>query len=163
MAKKTGSQKSGRKQTSSEKKLAAQLAEMLPDLDQEGLVFLIEQAHIHLYNMGLEKLQKNIQGDKTAAAEVVSKPGVFTIELSADQKTYHIALDGKWKMFNNAEMTRIVKIANGAPSEYEASAHVYNWMLNERRDMLHDFGISSVDDERWNGFFSLIKKSFTLQ
>ena len=38
--------------------LAKELRSLIPKLDEEGLTFLIEQAHIHLYNLQVDSLNK---------------------------------------------------------------------------------------------------------
>ena len=40
------------------KKLEAELAALLPQLDEEGLAFLLEQAKVHLHNMEVDRLNR---------------------------------------------------------------------------------------------------------
>ena len=53
--KKTKTAKSTKKESTDRNAMAAELRGLIPRLDEEGLVYLVEQARIHLYNMQVDE------------------------------------------------------------------------------------------------------------
>ncbi len=158
------SKKTARKQTAAEKKLVKKLSAMLPELDAEGLQFLIEQAEVHLYNMRVVALQEEMQ--KNAAS--IKKPKAkkadegFSVVRGEDGHVYHIVHDGKYTMFNDEEMLSIIKIAKSASTISEKIRSMYHWFFIERRDFINAHGLGSIDNPLWENLINLIKKNFRI-
>jgi hypothetical protein len=134
--------KSGRKASAKSLKLE-QLLALLPELDEEGLSFLLEQAKVHRYNMEAERL--NALAEKLRPQEPSgggsAKTGVLRIERSADGSTYHIVAGGDWKMFTAEEMAALVRISRCGEGEEEISRRLRAWFARERRDVYLDLGL----------------------
>jgi len=119
-----------------------ELLELLPQLDDEGLAFLLEQAHVHRYNMEVERL--NETADRAASAKEPPSPGKSTamrLERSTDGLTYHVVAGGQWKMFSSDEMAALVRITRSGDAREEIARRIYAWLDRERPDALDDLGI----------------------
>ena len=120
-----------------------ELLALLPELDEEGIVFLLEQAKVHRYNMEAERLNalaeklRPVQPGGAAQAQA----SVLRIERSADGSTYHIVAGGDWKMFTAEEMAALVRITRCGEGEEEISRRLRAWFARERRDVYLDLGL----------------------
>jgi hypothetical protein len=147
--------------------LIKELKAIIEELDEEGLDSLLEQAHVHRYNMEVEKL--NDAEDRRLAREV--KSGASTkkqtqhapnlrIERSQDGNTYHVVSEGRYKMFSADEMLALVRIAHANPDSKEAARGLHRWMSRERSDALADLGVSGPTDPSLVALSRLIVKDF---
>jgi hypothetical protein len=151
----------------------------LPQLDAEGLAFLIEQARIHLYNMKVIELEnaasqlahsqrvsgKKQQGSKTTAA----KPGSagsdssFRIEAAAGGSVYHVIYNNHWKMFSGDEMLAIVKICSQNDTVGLLAARLYRWLKAERSDFFGDIPVTGPSDSCLLDLVQVLRKTFTIK
>ncbi len=164
-----------KKESAAHKRLAEELVSLLPDLDEEGLAFLVEQARVHLYNMEVDRLSReappreDAPGKSRAAAgePAVGGPSAgpanFRIDRSASGTSYHLISGGNWKMYNEAEMMRIVKIASGPGSEREAAPRLYAWFERERPDTFADLGITGPADSRMAELVLFLRSKFAIK
>lgn len=160
--------------------LAAELASLIPELDDEGLAFLIEQARVHLYNMKVEELEaaaraaeaasarsakagKRTVGTASAKASGAGRDGEFRIEAASDGSAYDLVYDGKWKMFSSEEMLAMVRIASVKDPVADVGARLYRWLLAERRDAINDLGLAGLADPRLKALVGLLRKTFTIK
>lgn len=157
------------RQTEEEKKLAKELRTLLANLDSEGLLFLIEQAKIHIYNMQVIALQQGLSDIEEKRKKVKlsekSKPekNTFRIEKSSDGSVFHIVCNGKWKLINSDEMFSILKIVNSGLDNEEIRLNLIHWFFNERADFVSDFGLADTHDLRWIEFIKILKSDFKLK
>jgi len=162
--------------------LAQELSSLLPELDEEGLAFLVEQARVHLYNMKLAELEsaaeslerssvaragvapsgparkaagKKAAGDKAAAG--------LEIKASSDGSSYHIVHNGKWKLFSSDEMTALVRIARAQAPAPELASRIHRWLKAERSDFFHDLPVRGPSDPLLVALVGLLKKTFTIK
>ena len=164
------------------KKLAAELMSLIPDLDEEGLAFLIEQSRVHLYNMEIERDEADAQamaaaeatdsaGSKKSAKKAKagsgsamdSGPANFRIERSSSGSSYHLISGGKWKMYNEEEMMAIVKIANAAESVNEVAARLHAWFEEERPDTFADLEIGDRHDPKLRELVTFLRGKFAIR
>ncbi len=156
------------KQSAAEKKLVKELNEMASQMDAEGLVFLIEQARVHLYNMEVVALQEEVNkiNEQKADLEVMhdakSKSNKFDIKRSADGSVYHVIHDGKWKMINAEELLKILKIVNAPVEDNEIRLNILHWFFKERSDFVGDFALTDTHDPRWLSLIDMFKNNFQL-
>jgi hypothetical protein len=121
-----------------------ELIALLPELDDEGIAFLLEQAKVHHYNMEVEKL--NAISDRAAAGASARAPkaapqSALRIERSADGSTYHLVAGGDWKMFTAEEMAALVRITRSGESAEEIARRLRAWFARERKDVYLDLGL----------------------
>lgn len=154
--------------------LAKELTGLIPELDEEGLAFLIEQARVHLYNMKIAALEEEAQAlerssertRRAAGAKAVAEGravNAFSIQASEDGGTYHVVYAGKWKMFNADEMKSMVRLVQGTDSAAQAGARLYRWFLAERSDVFQDLPFSGLADPRLKELAALLRKTFTIK
>jgi hypothetical protein len=123
-----------------------ELLALLPELDEEGVAFLLEQAKVHHYNMEVEKL--NAISDRVAGAGPRPTPAgprptssALRIERSVDGATYHLVVGSDWKMLTAEEMASLVKISRCGEGEEEVSRRLRLWLAKERKDIFLDLGL----------------------
>ncbi|MBU0927399.1 MAG: hypothetical protein KKA67_06595 [Spirochaetes bacterium] len=178
-AKSTESGKTSKKgQKGAAKALAEELIALVPELDAEGLAFLIEQARVHLYNMRVSELEAaaveaeraSTRSRELGTGEARSKAGApagargeFRVEAASDGSTYDIVRDGKWKMFSSEEMLAMVRICSSKDPVAQVSGRLYRWLLAERSDAINDFPIAGLADPSLKKLVSLLRKTFTIK
>ncbi|MDR1836737.1 MAG: hypothetical protein LBQ89_03665 [Treponema sp.] len=148
--------------------LAKELKSLIPKLDEEGLAFLVKQAQVHLYNMQVDALNKTIVKDeerkKTSPVKRKIKGGGFNeIKMSESGSSYYIVYGNESMIFNNDEMTTLVKIAFSEGTELEVRERLYNWLSAERGDLLYTASIGSKFDDKLKELVFLLKDNFKLK
>jgi len=150
--------------------LAKELKTLIPKLDEDGLAFLVKQAHVHLYNMQVDALNQTIIKDEQRKSKAAPKPqkaegnGRFIdIKISDSGSGYHIFCNGEWIAFNVKEITAMVKIVKGEGSDLEIKERLYNWLLRERSDLLNTTCIANKFDDKLKSLIVLLNKNFKLK
>ena len=103
-------------------KARIELLALLPELDEEGIAFLLEQARVHRYNMEVDRL--NAIADRAAEDDEPDAPGgssrapvaarsALRLERSKDGSTYHIVCGPVWKMFTAEEIASFCSLNYG--------------------------------------------------
>jgi hypothetical protein len=120
-----------------------ELLALLPELDDAGIAFLLEQARVHRYNMEAERLNSLAErlGVDEPRPSSTAKAGALRIERSTDGSTYHIVAGGDWKMFTAEEMAALVRISRCGEGAEEVSRRLRAWLLRERKDVFLDLGL----------------------
>jgi len=159
--------------------LADELRGLIPQLDSEGLAFLVEQANVHLYNMQVEELNKTAAAADTASARAASaakaagiKRGRGTPKAESDNlridgtesgSSYYLHYRNDSAMFSRDEMIHLVKIVNAPGTDLEIRERLYNWLDRERRDIFALIPIADKFDARLKALAALLKKSFKIR
>jgi Ni,Fe-hydrogenase III component G len=146
--------------------LVKELKGLLPRLDEEGLVFLIEQAQIHLYNMQVDELNDTVSRTREITSKAAKKKTPATelrIEAAEDKSSYYIVYSGEWIMFTDEEMLQIVKIVSVKDSHEELAERLYRWFERERTDVFGIIPIKNQFDEELFKLLELIKKTFKVK
>jgi len=152
--------------------LTKELKVLIPKLDEEGLAFLVKQAHIHLYNMQVDALNQTIIKDaerqKSTSAKAkkivnAGNSGFGDIKISETGSGYHILCNNQWISFTTREITSMVKLVYGEGTELEVRGRLHAWLSNERRDLLLTAGIANKFDDKLKVLVSLLKKNFKLK
>lgn len=150
-------------------KARIELLALLPELDEEGIAFLLEQARVHRYNMEVDRL--NAIADRAAEDDEPDAPGgssrapvaarsALRLERSKDGSTYHIVCGPVWKMFTAEEIASLVRIARSDETESERSRRVRSWFARERKDVLVDLGLDGPSIGLALDIVRLLRKSF---
>ncbi|MDA8425221.1 MAG: hypothetical protein M0Z80_03710 [Treponema sp.] len=138
-----------------------ELLDLLPQLDEEGLRFLLEQAHIHRYNMEVERLNEESEALVAKGGPAPTKSSGMRLERSADGRTYHVVSEDKWKMFSAEEIASLVRITRSGEELGEIARRVYAWLDRERRDALDDLGIGKPPSAALAELVRLLLASFS--
>ncbi|MDR0655611.1 MAG: hypothetical protein LBG22_04785 [Treponema sp.] len=140
--------------------LARELRSLIPQLDAEGLSFLIEQARVHLYNMQAEELNKTLAGFGPAAKP--ARGDSFRLEGSDSGSSYYIVYNNDWIMFSRDEMVQLVRIVSAPGTNLEIRERFYRWLERERRDVLISIPMADKFDEKLKTLTTLIKQTLKL-
>lgn len=161
------------KNISPKKSLLKELEALLPQLDEEGLAFLLEQGRIHLYNMKVDELNALSQGiDQQGSRKTRNKaadqvPGTrapsFQIKAGSGGGSYHVAYNGNWKLFSDVEMLKMVQIAHGEGTKEERARRLFRWLRTERSDVLQDIPLQGSQNLLFLEFLSLLQKTFKIR
>ena len=157
--------------------LAKELRGLIPQLDSEGLAFLVEQARVHLYNMQVEELNKASEAADSAAVRANALAGKagrgrgaskaagenFRIDGTESGSSYYLHFRNDNVMFSRDEMIHLVKIVNGAGTDLEIRERLYNWFDRERSDVFALVPMKDKFDNRLKALAALLKNNFKLR
>ena len=167
-----------KKESALHKKLSSELTLLIPQLDEEGLIFLIEQARVHLYNLEIDRFEAEnelLSDEKTHKGSAKTTKGSsnlkkqeqakanFRIEKSADGNNYNLISVGKWKLFNDEEMLSMVKIAQGPDSITEVATRLHLWLMRERPDTFGDLDIGDAHDPKMKELVTFLRHTFAVK
>lgn len=123
-------------------KLLKEIGGLINQIDMEGLLFLIKQANILIYNQNVEELNRkmsSLEAQKIKKPQEQKKPGdEAEIEEKPDGENFTIAVQGSRLFFTREEMRSMVKICHASEDEFDAARRLYNWFSRERKDVLID-------------------------
>ena len=175
MAKQTASKKNGAGKDAGRESLAGELKRLIPQLDSEGLAFLVEQAKVHLYNMQVDELNKAAEAadaaasrspsraGKSRAGETAKSSGKLRLAGSESGSSYYLYYRNGEVMFSRGEMTHLVKMVNAAGTDLEIRERLYNWFERERMDVFATVPIADKFDDNLKALAALIKKSIKIR
>jgi hypothetical protein len=169
-----GSAKAGRK---SEKRrlLEEELQEAIGQIDEDGLAFLLNQAHVLIHNAQVQRIntelaeldRKNQAARKAmghavgaGAAGIVVPVG---IEESPDRKAFFLTLGSQRKVLALEELKRLVRICYGAESKSAALRQLYTVLSRERGDILADAKIGGPSSPLIEGLFHALRERYHLE
>jgi ribosomal protein L12E/L44/L45/RPP1/RPP2 len=166
-----------KKKTESQKsRLENQLIEAIKQIDEEGLIFLLQQANILIHNVQVDKLNRELVelqekqaesgkrgGKKAAAATPTAAAAPVSIEESENGKTFFLTLGGARKVMNLEEMRRIVRICYAAETKSDALRQLYTVFSRERSDILADAKISGPKSPLIEGLFRAVRSTYQLK
>ena len=152
--------------------LVKELKGILPELDSEGLAFLIEQARVHLYNMQVDELNRAADAANDAAARRIKKSGQSkpkagsdTLQINGTESgsSYYLHFRNDEIMFSRDEMVRLVKIVNGPGTDLEIRERLFNWFDRERKDIFALIPIKDKFDNHLKTLTAYIRKNFKVR
>lgn len=159
---------------SARERLADELTGLIPEIDAEGLLFLIRQANVLLHNKRVDELnaemeqlnQKRTAAHKRAGttARVGENVQEITVEIqrSPDEKTYYMIVDEQRHFLTSEEMEAVVKLSIKPERKSDALRFLYQYMYNERREILMDHGISNGKHPFFEALFYEVRSKFSL-
>jgi hypothetical protein len=157
----------GKRRTSKDKssegnreQLANELMKMVRDIDVDGLIYLIEQANVLLYNQRVEQINRKIAGLKKRGREETEGVG---IEETKDGKNFFILIRSERIFFTLDEMRQIVRLCHAAHDEVDASKRLYNWFYKNRKDLLVDCAVETSRDPHLANLYHKVITTYTLK
>ncbi len=125
------------------------LFESIAQMDEEGLVFLLRQAHILSSNANAERINREIEAYNLARGPVPEPEeraaGSAAIEMSPDGKSYFLAIGGARKALAREELGAIVRVCLGAADRGAGVRNLFRALGRERGDILVDAKIAGPD------------------
>ena len=126
----------------SREKLLKELSDLSKQIVEEGLLFLIKQANVLIYNQGVKAVNEKVSKQKTRKEKKPPKEEKPSYEVEIVEKNdgehFYIVIRGARIFFTRDEMRSLVKICHAAEDEIIAARRLYNWFTKERKDLLID-------------------------
>ena len=149
------------------------LHELISELDEEGIQFLIHQAQVLQYNKQVKEINKRITQTKSRApdkkkagseSETKSKarhPSVEIVE-RGEGKHFFIVVRGYRIYFTLEEMKKLVRICHVAGDGPDATQRLYNWFKRFRSDFLVDGDIGSARNPYLDDLYNKLVSTYTV-
>jgi len=154
-------------------RLEKELTEAIKQIDEEGLIFLIQQAQVLVHNVQVDKInreiveleQKKLKSGKgkPAPRKTPAAVAAVTIEESDNGKAFFLTLGGTRKVMNLEEMRRLVRICYAAETKSDALKQLYTVFARERGDVLADAKISGPGSPIIEGLFQAIRSTYQVK
>jgi hypothetical protein len=181
----TGKSADGDTASAQRKRLEGQLKEAIAQIDEEGLLFLLQQAQVLIHNAQVEKINREIeelqqrtaaagrgaQGKRRGAAAGTSAAGrsaggrfgAVRIDEAADRGSFFLELNRTRKALSLPEMQRVVKICYAAESKSDALRQLYTFFARERGDILADARIEGPASPILDELFYAVREKYRLE
>lgn len=156
-------------------KLAAELAAMIPEIDAEGLLFLVRQASVLLHNKRVDELNAEIEQQNGGKKAVERRAGTtarvgrsaeeITVEIqrSPDGKTYYMIINGQKHFLTAQEMAAVTQLCFKPERKSDALRLLFRYLTAERKEILDDHGVSAEKHPFFEALFHEVRSSFTLE
>jgi hypothetical protein len=142
-------------------KLEKELRDAMKEVDEEGLLFLLRQAQVLIYNVRVDRINeagKQITGDKPR-----QRAAPVSIEETEGGKQIFLTIGRTRKILTPEEMKRIVRICYSAETKSEALRQLFSVLAKERRDILADATIGNPDNPLLEALFTTVRATYTLK
>ena len=152
-------------------RLENELAEAIKQIDEEGLIFLIQQAQVLLHNAQVDKInreiveleQKKLKSGKGKSAPRQTKAAAAEVAIEESDNAFFLTLGSKRKVMNLEEMRQLVRVCYAAETKSDALKQLYTVFARERGDILADAKISGPGSPIIEGLFRAIRSSYQLK
>ena len=154
-------------------RLEKELTEAVKQIDEEGLIFLIQQAQVLVHNAQVDKINREIieleqkklgsGKGKPAPRKIPAAAAAVRIEESDNGKAFFLTLGGARKVMNLEEMRRLVRICYAAETKSDALKQLYTVFARERGDVLADAKISGPGSPILEGLFQAVRSTYQLK
>jgi hypothetical protein len=142
----------------SAKRLIDEIDSLLPELDEEGLVLLLEQARTR--RLALEEARTICRSSIASAQDAETE---LKIGRCDDGSTYYVVAGATWKLFSADEIAALVRIARNEEAADKASQGLFSWLHQERRDVLADLRILDSASGRLPELLELLRSNFPVR
>jgi len=139
-------------------RLINEIDSLLPDLDEEGLILLLEQARAR--RLVLEEARTICRSSSASAQESETE---LKIGRCDDGSTYYVVAGATWKLFSADEIAALVRIARNEEAADKASQGLFFWLHQERRDVLADLHIPNSASARLPELLELLRSNFPVR
>jgi hypothetical protein len=136
------------------------LFDSIAHMDEEGLVFLLRQAHILSSNANTERINREIaafERDRGAVPEP-ERPaaGSASIELAPGGKSYFLAIGGARKALTREELGGIVRVCLGAVDRDVGVQNLFRALGRDRGDILVDAKIAGPQSPHLGALYDVV-------
>ncbi len=144
-----------------------ELSSALPQIDEEGLLFLLRQAQVLIHNAAVDRLNREaeeLERKKPAKTSPAPLPrGGVAIEDPGTGKPVFLVLGRVRKVLSPGEVKQLVRICYGAESKSEALSQLFRVFARERKDILTDARISGPASPLMEGVFNAVRSRYRLE
>jgi len=151
--------------------LEEELQEAIGQIDEDGLAFLLNQAHVLIHNAQVQRIntelaeldRKNRAARKSLGRAAPLGAVPVGIEESEDRKAFFLSLGGTRKVMAMDEIKRLVRICYGAESKSAALRQLYTVLSRDRGDILVDAKIGGPSSPLIEGLFYALREKYRLE
>lgn len=142
--------------------LIEKLSELLPELDEEGLAFLIRQATVLKHNAEVDALERDLAELESTPeprnpAESSSEGTPRAVEIEpAGSDSFVIQVGRARLFFTREELRALAKIVHAAENRQVGTQRLYRWFKKERMDFINDTGVSGPGHRILGTLFDLL-------
>jgi hypothetical protein len=149
-------------------RLAEELQEAIGQIDEAGLAFLLNQAHVLIHNTQVDKINRELaelesKNQAARRAMGVAAAPLVRIEESDNGKTFFLGLGGTRKVLALEELQRLVRICYAAESKSAALRQLYTVLSRDRGDILVDAKIGGPGNPLIEGLFHILREKYRLE
>ena len=154
------------KADSQKQRLENELVKLLPEIEEEGLVFLLRQANTLIHNQRTDQLNREMEAlnkkKKPGAAAGSTASQGFEIEISRsdDGKTYYFIVNGMKHFFDIPETQKIIALCYRPPAKSDALRYLHEFFRAERDEILMDHKITSAKSPFFEELFKTVRATF---
>ena len=157
------------KTVSQKKRLENELINLVPEIMEEGLLFLIKQANTIIHNQRSVQLNEEINelNRKKGKSSIVSAAAQDQVDIeicrSKNGKTYYLIVNGRKHFFDVSETQRLVALCYKPETKSAALKFLYEFFINERDEILLEHKIKSEKSPFFEELFQEVRANFSLQ
>jgi len=157
-----------KREQESKTELVQVLHDLISDLDEEEVRFLIRQAQVLRYNRQVRAVNETITASKAGSdtkkkSRGSTKQHDVEIVERGDGKHFFIVVRGFRIYFTLDEMKKLVKICQVAGDASDATVRLYNWLKRFRSDFLVDGNIGSAGNPYLADLYRKLIDSYKVQ
>jgi hypothetical protein len=132
--------------------LERELKNLIPEIDEEGLAFLLKQAQVSIHNLNVDRVNKELEQARQSGKQVIVKNGKAEavkgqsgvwIEDAPGSTSFIVVLGSIRKIFSREELRKLVAIAHSGSDDGARSEQLYTWFKKHRGDVLFDVKIGA--------------------
>jgi hypothetical protein len=163
-----------KKQTDERKKLQEELHNLIEEIPEDGLKFLIDQANIILYNRKVDELNKAAErlnagrggttGEKSPAEadNGESEERLTWVEEGSKGRSMFLVINNQRKIMDQEnEMLPLVKIAHSTSYINEGCEWLYRWFHRERDVVIFD-AVLTPEHPAMRQLYTYLREHFSL-
>jgi hypothetical protein len=144
-------------------KLQKELVDLLNDIDEEGILFLIEQANVIKYNMTVDRINKEkVKLNSGKNKEEEDEPLIRVIP-GEQNKSFIIQIFSIKAFLSREDFKGLVKVCQSKDSIDEVSRRLFNWLMRERKDILIDCKITKPGAPELKELVKVIKSKYKVE
>jgi hypothetical protein len=147
-------------------KLEKELRDALPEIDVEGLLFLLRQAQVLIHNARVDRISHAAAGSEPAPARATDRApkraASVQIEVAESGTPIFLTIGAARKVLTQEEMRRLVRICYSPETKSEALRQLFTVLARERKDILADAIIGNPDHPLLEKLFTEIRARYRL-
>jgi uncharacterized membrane protein len=144
-------------------KLEKELREAIKEVDEQGLLFLLQQAGVLIHNARVERINKAASEIRGSRKPQAPQAASVEIEDSDGGQVFFLTIGQSRKVLNLEELRRIVRICYAAETKSDALRQLYTVLSRERRDILTDAHIGGPQSPLIESLFQAVRAKFKLE
>jgi hypothetical protein len=147
-------------------KMEREIRESLPELDDEGVLFLLRQAQVLIHNARVDRMAREKHDEEepgTPRPRKTSANAVQIEESAPGASSLFLTIGKARKILTTEEMKQLVRICYAAETKSDALRQLFTVLARERKDILGDAGIGSPSHPLMEALFTTIRSTYTLK